>query len=247
MSEKSHIEMVSHFVEVSIQGGHWPRKGYGDVRPWRPPFHASPAARKGPISSKRVSSQDPLLRKFGNFSLYSLNFHPNFSSQASKFGNFQLTSPQIWKFSAHKPPNLEIFRSQAPLFRGKCQFASPTLRKSGPHTPTWKKVECPPPRGLNVTIGLPVCGKHLLHWNEVTALWKKKKQKQNKTFLTNITLIRSSGSFSWSLGWANKLYYYYYTVKNIPHRTFIGMVTLCCEAYCEKWVDYIIENKLKNQ
>ena len=101
---------------------------YGDVRPWRPPFHASPAARKGPISSKRVSSQDPLLRKFGNFSLYSLNFHPNFSSQAPKFGNFQLTSPQIWKFSAHK---------LTPLFRGKCQFASPTLRKSGPHTPTW--------------------------------------------------------------------------------------------------------------
>ena len=122
-------------------------RGYGDVRPWRPPFHASPAARKGPISSKRVSSQDPLLRKFENFSLNSLNFHPNFSSQAPKFGNFQLTSPQIWKFSAHKPPNFEIFRSQAPLFRGKCQFASPTLRKSGPHTPTWKKkIECPPPR-----------------------------------------------------------------------------------------------------
>ena len=37
-----------------------------------------------------------------------------------------------------------MFCSQAPLFRGKCQFASPTLRKSGPHTPTWKKVECPP-------------------------------------------------------------------------------------------------------
>ena len=34
---------------------------YGDVRPWRPPFHASPVVRKGPISSKRVSSQDPLL------------------------------------------------------------------------------------------------------------------------------------------------------------------------------------------
>ena len=126
-------------------GGHWPRRGYGDVRPWRPPFYASPAARKVPISSKRVSSQDPLLRKFGNFSLYSLNFHPKFSSQAPKFENFQLTSPQIWKFSAHKPPNLENFHSQAPLFRGKCQFASPTLQKSGPHTPTWKKVECPPP------------------------------------------------------------------------------------------------------
>ena len=117
-------------------------RGYGDVWPWRPPFHASPAARKGPISSKRVSSQDPLLRKFGNFSLYSLNFHPNFSSQAPKFGNFQLTSPQIWKFSAHKPPNLEIFRSQAPLFRGKCQFASPALRKSLPEK-SWV-----PPRAI---------------------------------------------------------------------------------------------------
>ena len=131
-------------------GGTDVERGYGDVRPWRPPFHVSPAARKGPISSKRVSSQYPLLRKFGNFSLNSLNFHPNFSSQAPKFENFQLTSPQIWKFSAYKPPNLEMFRSQAPLFRGKCQFASPTLRKSGPHTPTWKKVECPPRASMHL-------------------------------------------------------------------------------------------------
>ena len=95
-------------------GGTDLERGYGDVRPWRPPFHASPVVHKGPISSKTVSSQDPLLRKFGNFSLYSLNFCPNFSSQAHKFGNFQLTSPQIWKFSVHKTPNLEIFSSQAP-------------------------------------------------------------------------------------------------------------------------------------
>ena len=138
---------ISIILGVSLTprgGGTDLERGYGDVRPWRPPFHTSPAARKGPISSKRVSSQDPLLRKFGNFSLNSLNFHPNFSSQAPKFGNFQLTSLEIWKFSAHKPPNLDIFRSQAPLFRGKCPFASPTLWKSGPHTPTWKKVECPP-------------------------------------------------------------------------------------------------------
>ena len=142
---QAHTELYFWYNGLQPRGGTDLERGYGDVRPWRPPFHASPAARKGPISSKRVSSQDPLLRKFGNFSLNSLNFHPNFSSQAPKFGNFQLTSAQIWKFSAHKPPNLEIFRSQAPLFRGKCQFASPTLRKSGPHTPTWKKVECPPP------------------------------------------------------------------------------------------------------
>ena len=40
-------------------GGTDLERGYRDVRPWRPPFHASPAVRKGPISSKRVSSQDP--------------------------------------------------------------------------------------------------------------------------------------------------------------------------------------------
>ena len=98
-------------------GGHWPRKGIWGCAALKTPFHASPAARKGPISSKRVSSQDPLFRKFGNFSLYSLNFHPNFSSQAPKFGNFQLTSPQIWKFSVHKPPFSEVnVSSQAPRF-----------------------------------------------------------------------------------------------------------------------------------
>ena len=126
------------YVLCARGGGTDLERGYGDVRPWRPPFHASPAARKGPISSKRVSSQDPLLRKFGNFSLYSLNFHPNFSSQAPKFGNFQLTSPQIWKFSTHKPPFSEAnVSSQAPHF-GNPGVAHPYLKKS------W--VPPPPPR-----------------------------------------------------------------------------------------------------
>ena len=108
------------------------------MRPWRPPFHASPATRKGPISSKRASSQDPLLRKFGNLSLYSLNFHqilahkpPNleiFSSQAPKFGNFPLTSPRFQRqiMSVHKPHTSEI------------RAAHPYLKKS------W----VPPPPGM---------------------------------------------------------------------------------------------------
>ena len=137
LSEKFSCKIFSVFKISAIighsrgGGGTDLERGYGDVRPWRSPFHASPVVRKDPISSKRVSSQDPLLRKFGNFSLYSLNYHPNFSSQAPKFGNFQLTSP---------------------LFRGKCQFASPTLRKSGPHTPTWKKIECPPPHSGSLSL-----------------------------------------------------------------------------------------------
>ena len=128
------------------RGGTDLERGYGDVRPWRPPFHASPAARKGPISSKWVSSQDPLLRKLGNFGLYSLNFHPNFSSQAPnleifssqapKFRNFQLTSPQIWKFSAHKTPFSEVnVSSQAPHFGNPCRTPLPE-----------KKLSAPPPR-----------------------------------------------------------------------------------------------------
>ena len=134
---------------VANPGRHWPRKGYRPtgMRPWRPPFHVS-----GSLSSQgshfmhfKQKSQftRPLLRKFWNFSLYSLNFHPNFSSQASKFRNLQFTSPQIWKFSVHKPPssgaNITSLSSQTP------HFGNPGR---GPHTPTWKKkkVECPPPR-----------------------------------------------------------------------------------------------------
>ena len=115
-------------------GGHWPRKVVWGCAALKTPFsRLSYTARKGPISGKRVSSQDPLLRKFGNFSLNSLNFHPHFSSQAPKFGNFQLTSPQIWKFSVHKPPFSEAnVSSKAP------HFGNPG------RTPTWKKVECPP-------------------------------------------------------------------------------------------------------
>ena len=47
-------------TQIPRGGGTDLEKGYGDVRPWRPPFHASSAARKGPISSKRVRLQDPL-------------------------------------------------------------------------------------------------------------------------------------------------------------------------------------------
>ena len=117
-------------------GGTDLEKGYGDVQPWRPPFHASPVVHKGPISSKRVGSQDPLLRKFGNFSLYSLNFCPNFSSQAPKFGNFQLTSPQIWKFLVHKPPLSEVsISSQAPHFRNLGCTPLPEKKLSAPPDP----------------------------------------------------------------------------------------------------------------
>ena len=116
-------------------GGTDLERGYGDVRPWRPHFHASPAARKGPISSKRVSSQDPLLEILAStasiFAQILVHKRPNleiFSSQAPKFENFPLTSPPFQKqLSVRKPHTSEI------------RAAHPYLKKS------WVP---PPPPGL---------------------------------------------------------------------------------------------------
>ena len=43
---------------------------------------------------------------------------------------------------------MEIFSSQVPLFRGKYQFTSPTLRKSGPHAPLPEKKRLSAPGGF---------------------------------------------------------------------------------------------------
>ena len=141
------------------------------MRPWRPPFHASSAARKGPISSKRVSSQDPFLRKFGNFSLYSLSIFtqilahkPLWKFSAHKPPNLEFFSsqaPEVGNFSAHKPSDLEIFSSQAPKF-GNCLLTSPPFQRQmsvrKPHTseiraahPYLKKSWVPPPPRGNPT------------------------------------------------------------------------------------------------
>ena len=118
----------------------------GDVWPWRPPFHASPVVHKGPISSNGVSSQDLLLRKFWNFSLYSLNFCPNFSLQTPNFEIFSSQAPKIWKFSVHKPPNLEIFSSQAPLFQRQISVRKPhTSEIRAAHPYLKRSFSAPPP------------------------------------------------------------------------------------------------------
>ena len=112
-------------------GGHWPRKGVWGCAALKTLFSClSRSSQWSHFKQKslKVSSQDPLLRnKLKFYSLYSLNFCPNFSSQAPKF---------------------EKFSSQDPSFRAKIQFTnftSPTLWKSGLRTSTWKHVECPPP------------------------------------------------------------------------------------------------------
>ena len=113
-------------------GGTDLERGYGDVRPWRPHFHASPAVRKGPISSKRVSSQDPFWENLGIL-----------ASTASIFTQIFALKPQILKFSVRKPPNLKIFSSQAP-FQRQTSVRKPHTSEIRAAHPYLKKVECPP-------------------------------------------------------------------------------------------------------
>ena len=102
-------------------GGHWPRKGVWGCAALKTPFSRLSCSSQG--SHFKQKSQF-LLRKFGNFSLYSLNFCQNFSSQAPKLGNFQFTSPQ----------NLEIFSSQAPTSEASISLQAPHFGWSGPGT-----------------------------------------------------------------------------------------------------------------
>ena len=107
--------------------GHWPRKGvWGCATLMWPPYHASPVVHKGPISSKSQFTR-PLLKR--NSSLYSLNFCPNFSSQAFKLRHFQFTSPQIWKFLVHKPP-LSDAKISSQAHTSEMRAAHPYLKKS---------------------------------------------------------------------------------------------------------------------
>ena len=108
-------------------------RGYGDVRPWRPlstPLDLLYSLFTRVSFQAKVSvHKTPLLRKFGNISLYSLHFCPIFlSSQA----------PEFWKFSAHKPPNFEIFSSHASLSGTNVSSQAPNSGNPG-RTPEKKK------------------------------------------------------------------------------------------------------------
>ena len=121
-------------------GGHWPRKGVWGCAALKTPFSHLSCSLQGSHFKQKSQFTRPPFEKLGNFSLYSLNFCQNFSSQA---------------------PNLEIFSSQAPKF-GNFQFTSPLFQRQvsvhKPHTsevwaahPYLKKVECPSP-GLECTL-----------------------------------------------------------------------------------------------
>ena len=54
-------------------------RGYGYVRPWRPPFHAPPAVHKGPISSKVSVHKAPFWENLEILASTASIFCPNFS------------------------------------------------------------------------------------------------------------------------------------------------------------------------
>ena len=93
-------------------GGHWPRKGvWGFAALRRPPFLRLSCSSQG-SHFKSQFTRPPfeknleILASTASIFAQILALKPQnfkiFSSQAPKFGNFQFTSPQIWKFSVHK-------------------------------------------------------------------------------------------------------------------------------------------------
>ena len=141
---KPQLEMHISDPLGSDPWGHWSGKGVWECAALKTPFHASPVVRKGPISSEKVSSQDPLLREFGNFSLYSLNFCPNFSSQASKFGKFQFTNHFFQRQVSVRKPHTSEIRAAQPYLK-KSSVLSPSGLRSNQIWVT------PPPPGLITT------------------------------------------------------------------------------------------------
>ena len=115
-------------------GGHWPRKGVWGC-----------AALKTTFSRLSCRSQGSHFKQKSQFT------RPPFE----KIWKFLASTASIFtQILAHKPQNLEIFRSQAPKF-GNFPLTSPPFQRQmsvrKPHTseiqaahPYLKKVECPP-------------------------------------------------------------------------------------------------------
>ena len=83
-----------------------------------------------------------------------------------KFGNFQLTSPQIGKFSVHKP-QFWNFQLTSPPFQRQVLVRKPLTSEIRAAHPYLKKGECPPPP--------PGMRQHITHWPMIgtTSPWQQ--------------------------------------------------------------------------
>ena len=102
-------------LDLGPGGGHWPRKGVWGCAALKTPFSPLSCSSSQGSHFKQIESvhKTPFWENL-EILASAASTVTNFHSQAPKFGNFQLTKPQIWKFSVHKPQNLEKFSSQAP-------------------------------------------------------------------------------------------------------------------------------------
>ena len=129
-------------------GGTDLERGYGDVRPWRPPFHASPAARKGPISEAKESVHKTPFEKIWKFYPLQPQFSPNLSSQAPKY--LEIFSSQAPKFENHlTSPRFPRQMSVRKPHTSEIRAAHPYLKKS------W--VPFPGSRSQGSKIDITVC------------------------------------------------------------------------------------------
>ena len=123
------------------RGGHWSRKGVWGCAALKTPFSRLSCHSQGSHFKQKSQFTRPPFEKIWKFKPLQPQFSPNFSSQAPKFGNFQLTSPQIWKFSAHKPPFSEAnyVSSQAPHLGNPGRTPLPEKKLSAPpgDVPHW--------------------------------------------------------------------------------------------------------------
>ena len=119
---------------TSPGGGHWSRKGVWGCAALKTPFSRLSCHLQGSHFKRKSQFTRPPFGKIWKFKPLQPQFSPNFSSQAPKFGNFQLTSPQIWKFSAHKPPFSEAnyVSSQAPHLGNPGRTPLPEKKLSAP-------------------------------------------------------------------------------------------------------------------
>ena len=116
-------------------GGTDLERGYGDVRPWRPSFHASPVVRKGPISSKSVSWPPEKIWKF-------------LASTASIFAQILTHKLQNFEIFSSQAPNLEIFQFRSPVSEANTSSQAPHFGNPG-RTPLLKKKKSWVPPGGN--------------------------------------------------------------------------------------------------
>ena len=132
-----HLNARAEKPNVRCQGTPWHggidlEGGMGMCGPGDPLFtHLLPFARV-PFQAKESVHKTPFWENFEILACTASIFTQILAHvQPPKFGNFQLTSPQIWKFSAHKPPF-----QQAPYFGNPGRTPLPEKKLNAPREGT---------------------------------------------------------------------------------------------------------------